>query len=38
MECPKCKEKMEVDMEKERYLCKCCGYVILWTGGYDYDK
>jgi len=37
MICPKCKERMETDVDKNRYTCKC-GKVINWEGAKDETK
>ena len=31
MKCKKCNNKMQTDVEEEKYICKC-GYEIKWGG------
>lgn len=31
MECTKCEERMEVDVDNQRYICRC-GCIINWSG------
>ena len=30
MKCPKCKGKMKTDIDKKRYVCEKCKYIINW--------
>ena len=30
MKCPKCKQRMKVEVENHRYICDACGNIINW--------
>jgi len=36
MRCPKCEERMQVNVEEEKYTCKC-GYEIKWMKDNDIE-